>query len=75
MLAGRRTDRRFGPGPVRSVDSNFPRSQVRAAATGRPTAVAPIYRFSRSVMRSPVVTAPSDADETMAAYLAMTPLL
>jgi hypothetical protein len=30
---------------------------------------------SSCVMRSPVVTAPSDADETMAAYLAMTPVL
>lgn len=30
---------------------------------------------NRSARRSPVVTAPSEADETRAAYLAMTPVL
>ena len=76
VLAGR------GPGRVKSRPIYFLRGRLEADPATRQVrhatgsgARSGARADSAAVMRSPVVTAPSEADETSAAYLAMTPPL
>ncbi len=79
----RATSRGIRPkaGPDLALPPGWNWTTWREPLDGRPndgppcSAYLPADVASRSASRSPVVTAPSDADETKAAYLAMTPVL
>ena len=74
---------RAGPGGIDRCPVDVLRRRLEPDPDGHPAVItvsakvpvvpgAPVC-WSAAVIRRPVVTAPSDADETSAAYLAMTP--